>query len=300
METGDIVYRVYWYKGEVVVRKGKIGAGRNFVPDDNPKTYLTQNPTVPMKIEHGKVYCCDVEDIPKAIEMVKRHHDFYLEEAQDRLNRSKNGGPLYKRTKSDSPLICPKCQRQFNMGGSRRKLNWTDGIMMDGHKFRKSECFHCGCEFYFCNASADYARECGLKCVYEKDEFERMVREMDERKAIDILKKEEAERRDASYIAYSMAIKALEEKAKKKEEEDRNSCKAYKPMIYEYTFTCTEAEFVVMKHALHRLYMTSKYKLDPKWRPNYSSISLHEKESIETEMTVIGDLLNKMYMAEDK
>lgn len=180
LRCGEQVYRVYLSHGEVVVRKGRIHPCNSwsFIPDDKPNTYLTQNPSRPMKIEHGKVYCIDKKDIPEAIEMVKRHHERYLEDMQRRLEKASSDDPQYRRTKSDSPLICPKCSHQFNMGGNRRKLNWTDGIMMDGHKFRKSECFHCGCEFYFCNASADYARECGLKCVYEKNEFERMVEEM--------------------------------------------------------------------------------------------------------------------------
>lgn len=180
MRCGETVYRVYMYKGEIVVRKGKIHPCNrdSFIPDDKPHTYLTKNPSQPMKIEGGKVYVCDEADIPKAIEMVKRHHEFYLEEAEDRLNRAKNGGPMYRRTKSDSPLICPKCQHQFNTGGSRRKIRWSEGIAFNGHKFNESECFHCGCKFYFCNCSAEYARECGLKCVYEKNEFERMIEEM--------------------------------------------------------------------------------------------------------------------------
>ena len=179
LRCGDTVYKVYMEKGEVIVRKGKIHPcnANLFVPDDKPNTYHTKNPTRPMEIESGRVYVCDEKDIPKAIEMVKRHHELYLETAEDRLKRSKEGGPMYRRTKSDSPLICPKCNHQFNSGG-RRKLTWADGIKVNGHKFNESECFHCGCKFYFCNASAEYARECGLKCVYEKNEFERMIEEM--------------------------------------------------------------------------------------------------------------------------
>ena len=70
-------YMVYMNKGEVKVRKGHFGLYGNFVPDDKPKTYLTRNPRVPLKLLYGKVLCYDEDHLPLAISMVKENYEKY-------------------------------------------------------------------------------------------------------------------------------------------------------------------------------------------------------------------------------
>lgn len=80
-------YRVYMNRGEICVRKGKFESNGNFVPNDAPKTYLTQNPTRILNLEYGKVICCDELDLPKAIAMVKDHYQKYGKEVKIRAEK---------------------------------------------------------------------------------------------------------------------------------------------------------------------------------------------------------------------
>lgn len=76
---------------------------------------------------------------------------------------------MYKRTKSDSPLKCPYCGKQFRMTMDRY-LAYSKKPLF---KFNTTECKGCKKEFYYRNLSAAYVRETGKKAVMTKEEFER-------------------------------------------------------------------------------------------------------------------------------
>ena len=65
---------------------------------------------------------------------------------------------VYKRTKTDSPLKCPYCGKQFNAGRLRDKRN---GV---------TECRECGRAFYYHNITAKYARDHGIRATYKIEE----------------------------------------------------------------------------------------------------------------------------------
>lgn len=80
----------------------------------------------------------------------------------------------YKRTKSDSPLKCPYCGKQFTMHYKRyisydKRDNWSH--MIKGMKPRsKTICNGCGKEFFYWNISAKTAREYGVRATYRIEE----------------------------------------------------------------------------------------------------------------------------------
>ena len=74
------MYLMYIYRGHLKIRKGTINEYGNFIPEDNPKTYMTEMPfdyyldnkyrpymphTVCDKYMFGKVLFENEEDIPK-------------------------------------------------------------------------------------------------------------------------------------------------------------------------------------------------------------------------------------------
>ena len=72
----------------------------------------------------------------------------------------------YKRTKSDSPLKCPWCGKQFSMNGRWHEYyqSYSTG------KFPYTTCRHCGNGFYYRNVTAQYVREHGIKATWKKGE----------------------------------------------------------------------------------------------------------------------------------
>ena len=67
---------------------------------------------------------------------------------------------MYKRTKSDSPLKCPYCDRQFTMNGRAYYYDYRK-------KLNETTCKHCGKRFLYRNISAQYAREHNLQATFK-------------------------------------------------------------------------------------------------------------------------------------
>lgn len=65
----------------------------------------------------------------------------------------------YKRTKSDSVLKCPYCEKQFNVG-----------VFHDNKGYRA--CKGCGKTFYYINYSKAYCTKTGKKATYTIEEME--------------------------------------------------------------------------------------------------------------------------------
>ena len=92
------MYLMYCYHGHLKVRKGKLNEyGTSFIPDDNPKQYMTEIPfdyyyksgilayhphIVFNKYMFGKVLIEKEEDIPKWKEFFKQLYSKKLEEHQ--------------------------------------------------------------------------------------------------------------------------------------------------------------------------------------------------------------------------
>ncbi len=72
VKVGGIYYRVYKHRGEIQVSRGVITATGNFEPFSQSSPWMTQNPDYTLTLEHGKVLCENENDIPEAIEMVKK------------------------------------------------------------------------------------------------------------------------------------------------------------------------------------------------------------------------------------
>lgn len=82
-ERGILGYLIYQYKGEIKIKKGKIG--RNFYPLSKPSTYQTGIPSEIMKVSStGKVLVTDEKDIPEAVNMLQKYYLLKKQEVKDR------------------------------------------------------------------------------------------------------------------------------------------------------------------------------------------------------------------------
>ena len=93
------MWLMYNYRGHLKIRKGHINEYGNFIPDDNPKTYLTEIPydiynkrelhsatnphIVCGKYMFGKVLIDKEEDIPKWKEFFKNLYHKKIEEIEN-------------------------------------------------------------------------------------------------------------------------------------------------------------------------------------------------------------------------
>ena len=71
----------------------------------------------------------------------------------------------YKRTKSDSPLKCPWCGKQFTMNG--RYLDYYHAI--GEGRFPSTTCKGCGNRILYRNLTAQYVRETGAVATWRKE-----------------------------------------------------------------------------------------------------------------------------------
>lgn len=67
-------YLVYYYKGDIKVKRGNVCLGGNFYPE-NEDIWHTHIPIRPMQVSSkGRVVCWRAEDIPKAKRMIYEHY----------------------------------------------------------------------------------------------------------------------------------------------------------------------------------------------------------------------------------
>lgn len=82
----------------------------------------------------------------------------------------------YKRTKSDSPLKCPYCGKQFRMTNDRYKTyySWTSGLRGEDRirKVYPTVCKKCGKIFKFRNISKAYANEINEPATFKMEDFD--------------------------------------------------------------------------------------------------------------------------------
>ena len=91
------MWLMYNYRGHLKIRKGSLDENNNFIPDDKPKTYLTEIPydymykdklpyqphIVCNKYMFGKVLIDKEEDIPKWKEFFKNLYLKKIEEIEN-------------------------------------------------------------------------------------------------------------------------------------------------------------------------------------------------------------------------
>lgn len=80
----------------------------------------------------------------------------------------------YKRTKSDSPLKCPYCGKQFTMN-YQRYISYERGdcwwkALTNTIPRSTTTCKGCGKEFRYRNISAKTAREYGIRATFKMEE----------------------------------------------------------------------------------------------------------------------------------
>ena len=73
---------------------------------------------------------------------------------------------MYKRTKTDSPLRCPYCDRQFSMN-MERYLSYNHRPRF---RLNVTECKGCKRSFYYRNISAQGARDLKMRATYTLEE----------------------------------------------------------------------------------------------------------------------------------
>ena len=85
------VYKVYYNKGQIMVKKGNIMANYVFWPD-GAKTWQTglKRGCKPLELSGQSVWCKTKEDIPKAIEILTERHMKYIKEVEERTQRMKD------------------------------------------------------------------------------------------------------------------------------------------------------------------------------------------------------------------
>lgn len=69
-------YLIYVYRGEIKIRQCK-RTGRSFEPIENTgkiKYYHTNLPDGPMILQHGKIYCETLGDVPECVRIMKNHY----------------------------------------------------------------------------------------------------------------------------------------------------------------------------------------------------------------------------------
>lgn len=158
----ELVYLLYWFHGELKMKKGRLGL--NFVPDlpegEKGYPYHTKVPMRLMKIEHGKIVCRE-EDIPKATEMMIKDRECRRKEviekyfsncADCKFFEPIDGGrghciakfqgcnhPVYYRSdkactqfiKSDNPstqYLRTKYDGSLHCPCCKRNFNWSDSL----------------------------------------------------------------------------------------------------------------------------------------------------------------------------
>ena len=70
----NILYLIYNWHGQIKVKECVRDCFGNFRPLNKQSIWYTKIPSRPMKLEHGKVYCLDVNQIDDCIKMLKNHY----------------------------------------------------------------------------------------------------------------------------------------------------------------------------------------------------------------------------------
>lgn len=83
------VYYIYAYKGEILMKHGRICPGHLFYQYEDERTknscdYHTNTPRVPYICNKGRVWVLDKSEIPYAIEVIKDYKMQRLREDKDR------------------------------------------------------------------------------------------------------------------------------------------------------------------------------------------------------------------------
>ena len=73
----------------------------------------------------------------------------------------------YKRTKCDSPLKCPYCNKQFRMNYDRQ-MSYIHKPLFG---LNLTECKSCRKQFYYRNLSAEFARKTNMRAVFTIEEI---------------------------------------------------------------------------------------------------------------------------------
>lgn len=86
--TGEKLYLVYSWRGDIRSKTGKLGSNGIFIPDDtsNGYPYHTNVPKKLMTLESGRILCYE-KDLPEAIDILLKHKEEYLKELEDRRNK---------------------------------------------------------------------------------------------------------------------------------------------------------------------------------------------------------------------
>lgn len=82
-------YLIYYYQGNVKIKRGDFDPYGNFVPSDNPKKYHAKIPICPLDFYYGKTWCYE-KDIPKAVELIRARRKNYFKNIETSYERIKS------------------------------------------------------------------------------------------------------------------------------------------------------------------------------------------------------------------
>ena len=257
-------YLVYKHRGVTRVKKGWFDGRNNFVPVEKGTgtPWHVNNPTRPMTLYNGKVFCYDEEQIPEAIKMVEDNYD-------------RNGEKL----KEQCERRIAKKEKEKN-GMNKISIEEAIDLLRNGSRNYKKGDYYTAYNMGI--AALEALKRLDLEFYEEGDSIDDVVAHIKD------MSEEEVE-----------LLKQLINSKITGTEYDKGLAEIKARHNYEYDIHLTEAELKAIKHALTDLKWRDEKFSDRVWCREYGrQVSFDDSARARVELAVIKDLLNAIEEAE--